>query len=663
MRLPHITIEYREEETYALESISLPLLLGFGVHWALMFLLALNDVIHVFPAHGTPALVFLILFFAVTTITLFCYSFFLKTARDLFSTPKKRWRNRLFGACLLEAALLLMLVPGSEAMQIGFMVLAGILAGVGSAVLTMSFGVSSSVCDLPAVVISIAAAMPLGALILALIVLLHSVVPVVALILCLTFPFLELLGLNVSSTKLIDNLEFIALTMPVNTRELAIRLIAPSLLFGFMIGLTRLRLAQSFLAIPSLLDATAPLILGGLFMGMSLLVAMFTQRKAHNFAFRTLIPLAALLLGVSTIWGINQPTIPVFCEFAGYLIFMGCMWILCSDISQRFRISAFSAFGFGYGALLLGACIAVALASPISPFSALISNDAYFFAAALVCITLGLSVLPHNSELLRTLKRGRTCPAFSEDVLLEETPLVNVGEPPLIAAESACQVETCENAKGAEGAGVNLLVCDEQQPAEADGAGAGVGVEAAEAVGAHVDNAGHGGKHGGEYVDGYGDEHARGCTVAGHTGGHAPDPLPTYQSEHRLEHPAEHQSEHRLEHRSEPAPEVRPAATPDPALEHMPDFPPDEASKPAAAGRFKRKCAMVANTFLLSRKETEVLYLLARGRNSATIQESLYISAGTANTHMRHIYRKLDVHSQGELIDLVESMNPGPDVE
>lgn len=633
MRLPHITIEYREEETYALESISLPLLLGFGVHWALMFLLALNDVIHVFPAHGTPALVFLILFFAVTTITLFCYSFFLKTARDLFSTPKKRWRNRLFGACLLEAALLLMLVPGSEAMQIGFMVLAGILAGVGSAVLTMSFGVSSSVCDLPAVVISIAAAMPLGALILALIVLLHSVVPVVALILCLTFPFLELLGLNVSSTKLIDNLEFIALTMPVNTRELAIRLIAPSLLFGFMIGLTRLRLAQSFLAIPSLLDATAPLILGGLFMGMSLLVAMFTQRKAHNFAFRTLIPLAALLLGVSTIWGINQPTIPVFCEFACYLIFMGCMWILCSDISQRFRISAFSAFGFGYGALLLGACIAVALASPISPFSALISNDAYFFAAALVCITLGLSVLPHNSELLRTLKRGRPCPAFSEDVL-QETPLISVNETPLVVAKSEPYGEMCENAKKIEGAVADLLAVGEQQPVEISNTPARV-----EAEGAHVP-AGAGTKATETQTGAVG--HA-----AGHAAEHTADPLPMHQPE------------------CQPAPtiEVKPALTPDPTLKQMPDFPPDEAAKPANAGRFKRKCAMVANMFLLSRKETEVLYLLARGRNSATIQESLYISAGTANTHMRHIYRKLDVHSQGELIDLVESMDPGPDVE
>lgn len=87
-----------------------------------------------------------------------------------------------------------------------------------------------------------------------------------------------------------------------------------------------------------------------------------------------------------------------------------------------------------------------------------------------------------------------------------------------------------------------------------------------------------------------------------------------------------------------------------------PTAPAPAESPEQRAGRFKRKCAAVADTFLLSRKETEVLFLLAKGRNSAAIQEALYISAGTANTHMRHIYRKLDVHSQHELIDLVESM-------
>ena len=67
------------------------------------------------------------------------------------------------------------------------------------------------------------------------------------------------------------------------------------------------------------------------------------------------------------------------------------------------------------------------------------------------------------------------------------------------------------------------------------------------------------------------------------------------------------------------------------------------------------ECEAVANTYLLSRREAEVCFLLARGHNSSYIQEKLFISEGTAKTHTRHIYRKLDIHSQEELIRLVES--------
>ena len=72
-------------------------------------------------------------------------------------------------------------------------------------------------------------------------------------------------------------------------------------------------------------------------------------------------------------------------------------------------------------------------------------------------------------------------------------------------------------------------------------------------------------------------------------------------------------------------------------------------------GRFRRQCEMVADRYLLSRREAEVLFLLAKGRNAAFIQEKLFISEGTARTHMRHIYAKLNVHSQKELMDLVDS--------
>lgn len=56
----------------------------------------------------------------------------------------------------------------------------------------------------------------------------------------------------------------------------------------------------------------------------------------------------------------------------------------------------------------------------------------------------------------------------------------------------------------------------------------------------------------------------------------------------------------------------------------------------------------------LSTRETEIFLLLAQGRSRPYIRDSLYLSKNTVATHIRHIYEKLDIHSQQELIDLVE---------
>ncbi|MDE8703813.1 LuxR C-terminal-related transcriptional regulator, partial [Adlercreutzia equolifaciens] len=71
---------------------------------------------------------------------------------------------------------------------------------------------------------------------------------------------------------------------------------------------------------------------------------------------------------------------------------------------------------------------------------------------------------------------------------------------------------------------------------------------------------------------------------------------------------------------------------------------------------FRERCEAVANTYLLSRRENEVMYYLSRGYKSSFIQQQLYISEGTAKTHIRHIYRKLDIHSQLELIHLIDEV-------
>lgn len=80
----------------------------------------------------------------------------------------------------------------------------------------------------------------------------------------------------------------------------------------------------------------------------------------------------------------------------------------------------------------------------------------------------------------------------------------------------------------------------------------------------------------------------------------------------------------------------------------------DGVGEAEPAGRIERHCAAVARDFGLTPRESEVIVLLAYGRTLAIIARDLHIAQGTARTHIENIYRKLDVHKQQELIDLVE---------
>ncbi len=65
------------------------------------------------------------------------------------------------------------------------------------------------------------------------------------------------------------------------------------------------------------------------------------------------------------------------------------------------------------------------------------------------------------------------------------------------------------------------------------------------------------------------------------------------------------------------------------------------------------RCQSLANEHGLSPREEEVLLLLAQHKTVGTIERELFIANGTVKTHIRHVYRKLDVHSRDELIDLL----------
>ena len=80
----------------------------------------------------------------------------------------------------------------------------------------------------------------------------------------------------------------------------------------------------------------------------------------------------------------------------------------------------------------------------------------------------------------------------------------------------------------------------------------------------------------------------------------------------------------------------------------------DEAGEDPDTSQLEESCENVIRRFGLTPREGDVLRLLARGRTSPVIQEKLFLSHNTVKTHVRHIYAKMDIHSQQELIDIVE---------
>ena len=66
------------------------------------------------------------------------------------------------------------------------------------------------------------------------------------------------------------------------------------------------------------------------------------------------------------------------------------------------------------------------------------------------------------------------------------------------------------------------------------------------------------------------------------------------------------------------------------------------------------RCREVAAGYGLTERETEIFGLLARGRDVGYIEKELFISRNTVNTHRKNLYRKLGIHTQQELLSLIE---------
>lgn len=74
-----------------------------------------------------------------------------------------------------------------------------------------------------------------------------------------------------------------------------------------------------------------------------------------------------------------------------------------------------------------------------------------------------------------------------------------------------------------------------------------------------------------------------------------------------------------------------------------------------ATDGLEAKVGSVARRYGLTSRQEEVLLSLAQGRNASHIAQRFTISTHTAKSHIYNIYNKLGVHSQQELLDIVDA--------
>ena len=67
-----------------------------------------------------------------------------------------------------------------------------------------------------------------------------------------------------------------------------------------------------------------------------------------------------------------------------------------------------------------------------------------------------------------------------------------------------------------------------------------------------------------------------------------------------------------------------------------------------------QRCAVIAERYELSPRESEMLAWLSRGHGYVYIAQLAFVSEGTVRTHAKNIFRKCSVSSREELIDLVD---------
>lgn len=534
----------------------------------------------------------------------------------------------------------------------------GIMTGIGSAILIVYWGTAFARTDSASIVLNTAIAISIAIGLFATV--LHYAPFPVSAIAIACVPLLELAILLKKTPQPFHERNEVPIfkPLPVNRGRFVMRFGAPVLVLGIALGMLRSNSLQNLVTKTSVGAQPMLLLAAGCATVLVLVTIMALGGDRWSRFFQPLVPFIAVTVFIMPLASTENAVLTSAIMLVGFLCFESLMWIFFADLSQRFRLSPIFVFGLGRAimavAIMFGTLVPVALASyaHLLPF-----GEQTLVILLLLVIVFAYALLPREREIESIIMPCPLVKAVSASFERKEESQRVAGKRNCGAAkgmealeqgmaESAAQRERTTDDLAAEG----------EAPALADASSAAVAAAAirreAEAasceVPASADNAAadRAAREDGEGTTGTeptgaasGSENAAVAQPAGTTNGNddaagsaaTPSALPTAR-ERQTTHPA-------------------PAAIAEARFEK-----PGEPAR--GGGRFRGKCETVANTFLLSRRETEILFFLAKGHNAAYIQEKLYISEGTAKTHIRHIYRKCDIHNQQDLMRMVEDAQP-----
>lgn len=64
---------------------------------------------------------------------------------------------------------------------------------------------------------------------------------------------------------------------------------------------------------------------------------------------------------------------------------------------------------------------------------------------------------------------------------------------------------------------------------------------------------------------------------------------------------------------------------------------------------------VLSENYGITKREKEIILLLVKGESYKSIAEQLYISHSTVKTHIHNVYRKMDINSRHELVNMIYS--------